>query len=72
MLGSKLDARLHKGMWVFGGLGVLTVVEYLVAIGMNGGATPYLVAIALVKAWLILQYFMHMAQIWLHGEESHD
>jgi hypothetical protein len=69
----RLAARLRKrsaayrlGMMVLGGLALLTAVEFW--IGAGGGSVVFLFLIALVKAGLILQYFMHMAQLWGEGE----
>ena len=61
-------ALFRQGWVVFAGLGVLTVGEYWVATSMTG-ALPYLAVIALVKAWLVIQYFMHVAQLWTTEEE---
>lgn len=61
-------ALFRQGWFVFAGLGVLTLVEYGVATSI-AGALPYLAVIALVKAWLVIQYFMHVAQLW-HVEEG--
>lgn len=57
------DTRIRLGWIIFTALAVLTVVEFLVG-ALIRPATPYLVAIAIVKAWLIVYYFMHVAQLW--------
>lgn len=49
-------------------LGVLTALEYWVSVGLHGGAA-FLFIIALVKAGIIVQNFMHIARLW--REESH-
>lgn len=56
--------RLRLGLIIFIGLGVLTAVEYWIAIAIHSTTIPYLAVIALFKAWLIAQYFMHIAQLW--------
>ena len=66
--GSKV-AQLRRGWVVFLGLGLLTIVEYWVATSF-AGALPYLAVIALIKAWLVIQYFMHVAQLWNTAEEE--
>lgn len=64
-------AKLRLGWIVIGALGVLTIVEYWVAISVHSTPLPYLAVIAVVKAWLIVQYFMHVAQVWRSGEGGH-
>ena len=62
-------AKLRLG-WIVGiGLAVLTVVEYIIAVSLHSNLLLYLVVIALLKAWLIVQYFMHIGQLW-HGHEE--
>jgi cytochrome c oxidase subunit IV len=46
------------------GLAVLTAVEYGIAVALHSNVLPYLAVIALIKAGLIVQYFMHVAQLW--------
>jgi cytochrome c oxidase subunit IV len=48
-------------------LAVLTIVEYLVSVYL--GSTVLLLIIALIKAAIIVQNFMHIARLW--REESH-
>lgn len=62
-------ARLRLGWIVITALAVLTALEYWIAISIHSTALPYLAMIALVKAGLIIQYFMHVAQLW-RGEEG--
>lgn len=59
---------LRRGWFVFGGLAVLTGVENVVSAWMDSGATVVLVPFALGKAWLILDYFMHVRGL-VGGEE---
>ncbi len=67
-----MDARkaaaLARGIRVFAGLLVLTVVEYGIAVGMTGNLAP-LAVVALLKAGLIVEYFMHLSQLW-HPEHE--
>ena len=56
---------------VFGVLAILTIVEYVIAtadLALVGGV--FLILIALAKAGLIVQFFMHIYRLW-RGEESH-
>lgn len=48
-------------------LAVLTIVEFIIAVYM--GALVLLFIIALLKAAVIIQNFMHIARLW--QEESH-
>ena len=59
---------LRRGLWTFLALMVLTIVEFFVAIALNGSTIP-LFLIALVKAALIVWVFMHIYRLW--REESH-
>jgi len=62
-------ARRFKVGWVVGAvLAALTIVEYFVAVGVEGNLV-WLGLIGVAKAWLILKYFMHVGQVW--GEEDH-
>lgn len=58
---------LRRGVNVIVALGILTAVEFLVAVTMSGNPLlAILTAVAVIKAGLILQYFMHSAQLWGH------
>ena len=56
--------KMRLGLYVFGVLMVVEVVEYLVGTGIKKGAWPYLAALALIGAWPILYYFMHVTGLW--------
>ena len=62
----------RHGLLIIGLLALLTVAEFVVAIAIDStvglivGLTPF----ALVKAALILWYFMHVYKAW-RGEEEH-
>ncbi len=65
-----LKTALNLGLLVIIGLAVLTIIEFFVPIGLEKWpALPVLTFIALLKAALIIWYFMHVAQIWRRGEE---
>lgn len=56
---------------VFGVLVVLTIVEFIIAtanLALVGGV--FLLLLALAKAGLIVQFFMHIYRLW-RDEESH-
>lgn len=60
-----LQPALQRGLVVIVVLAVLTVVEFVVpAVLEREPALPILVFLALVKAGLIVHYFMHLAQLW--------
>jgi cytochrome c oxidase subunit 4 len=52
---------------IFFVLAVLTIAEYFVSTQL--GSTIFLVLIALAKAALIVQFFMHVYRLW--REEAH-
>jgi cytochrome c oxidase subunit 3 len=61
-------AALRQGVLIFVYLAVLTALEYFVAVAMD--AVPLLVIVALVKAGLVMYYYMHIYRL---GEgDSHD
>ena len=64
-----LASSLRKGLMVLIVLGALTAIEYVIAVAMESGAMAFLVVIGVVKAALILYYFMHIAQLWRQEEE---
>ena len=61
--------KLRIGWIVAIVLAVLTALEYWIAIRFEGNVIPWLAIIALLKAWLIVQYFMHVSQLW-HAEKG--
>lgn len=64
--GKKAAQRL--GIYVFAALMVFTLVEYYVSIQLE--STVGLFIIMLIKATLIVYYFMHVYRLW--REESHS
>jgi cytochrome c oxidase subunit III len=61
-------SMLSQGVFIFVYLAVLTALEFFVAITFN--AIPILVVIALVKAVLVVYYYMHVYQ--LNAENEGD
>jgi len=61
-------ADYRQGFFVFLALAVLTGIEIAIAIYLDNPAVP-LIIISLIKAGLIVQYFMHIYRLW--REESH-
>lgn len=55
-----------RGLRVIAFLAVLTLIEYAIAISLASavGLMVLLSFIALVKAWLIVTYFMHLPLVW--------
>lgn len=62
------EARRQTGLRVFGGLALLTALEYVAAVSLDKNL-PVLVVFALPKAALIIWYFMHLRRVW--AVESH-
>lgn len=54
------SARVRTGYVVFAALAVATAVEYVVAVSDVPGSLLVLAVVALLKAWLIVDYFMHV------------
>ena len=61
--------KYRQGINVLIWLAVLTVVEFLIA--ASSGAAIALSVIALMKAALIVQYFMHLSRVTSSEEEPH-
>jgi cytochrome c oxidase subunit 3 len=59
---------LNQGMIIFIFLAVLTALEFFIAIAMD--AVPLLVIVALVKAGLVVYYYMHIYK--LNAEDEGD
>jgi cytochrome c oxidase subunit 4 len=69
---SGAGAAYRRGIIVAVVLAVLTVVEYFIGTGeILNGSLIVLAVIALVKAGLIVQYFMHISRLWTDEEEAH-
>lgn len=66
------SAEQRSGFTVFVILAVLTIVEYVVAVGLDSkvGLIVLLTAAAVAKCWAIVVYFMHISRLW-RGEEAH-
>ena len=62
-------AAYRQGFLVLVGLAVLTALEFFVASAL-GGSIVFLFVLALAKAGLILQYYMHVHLLWSE-EETH-
>ena len=67
-MNEKKSAVYRQGLIVLVGLAVLTAVEY--GVSFLDAAFTALFIIGLFKAWLILQYYMHVAKLWSE-EEGH-
>jgi cytochrome c oxidase subunit III len=55
------SSALRQGVMIFVYLTVLTILEYFVAVAMD--AVPLLVVVAIVKAGLVLYYYMHIYKL---------
>ncbi len=57
----------RRGDFVIVALGVFTAIEFVIAVTWSGnGVAAVLGVIGLVKAALIINYFMHFKQLWTH------
>ena len=65
---TRLSSAFRLGLLVLIVLAVLTVIEYAVAVGLDDGNLPYLVIRAVLKAGIIVYYFMHVYQLWRQEE----
>lgn len=66
-MNDKRAAAYRLGLITLAILGLLTIVEYVV--GVYLGSLVLLFIIAVVKAAVIVQNFMHITRLW--REESH-
>jgi hypothetical protein len=66
-LRARRSAIYRLGVFVLIGLAVLTAIELAVALTLH--SVVLLLIMALFKAGLILQYFMHVTRVW--SEEAH-
>ena len=56
---------LRVGWVVIIALFILTIIEFVAAIGLSGSLQlGVLLVLALIKGALIVQYFMHFGQLW--------
>ena len=62
-------AAYRQGFLVLVGLAVLTGLEFVVA-QLTNGSPVFLMILALLKAGIILQYYMHVRRLWSE-EETH-
>ena len=67
-MNDKKKADYRQGIIIFIALAVLTAIEYFAATGLANPAVP-VVLINIVKAALIIWYFMHIYRLW--REEAH-
>lgn len=59
----------RRGVLVFTVLAVLTVIEYVLAV--NNIPVIVLIVLFLMKAALVLNYFMHFGRLFSSGEGEH-
>ncbi len=57
-----MNGAYRTGVIVLVGLAVLTLIEYFLA--LVGGLMVPLMLVAVFKAALILEYFMHFSHLW--------
>ena len=64
----KRKAEYRRNVYVFIVLALLTLGEFFIAINLENPAVPLMI-VALIKAGLIIYYFMHVYRLW--REEEH-
>ena len=64
----ELGAKMRLGLAVFGVLMAIEILEYVFGVNMRGGAWLILAPLALIGAWPIVRYFMHIEQLWRSEE----
>jgi cytochrome c oxidase subunit III len=64
----KNSSMLSQGVFIFVYLAVLTALEFLVAVTFN--SVPLLVVVALIKAALVVYYYMHIYKLNLENERD--
>ena len=70
---TKVESASYKKDWRYGwiifvALLVLTLIEYFIGVQPNPSAVALMI-VALIKATLIVYFFMHVYRLW--REESH-
>jgi len=65
----KKKAANRQNIYVVVAIAVLTLVEFWFALNLANPAVPIFI-VALLKAGLIVQYFMHIYRLW--REEDHS
>lgn len=62
----------NRGLTAIVVLAVLTIVEYVIAVGIDSttAVVTLLAVIGVAKALVILEYFMHLSKLW-RGEGEH-
>ena len=65
----KKRAEYRRNIIVFVVLAALTLIEFFIAINLASPAVPLFI-IALIKAGLIVNYFMHINRLW--QPEDHE
>lgn len=61
----------RTGLWVFIALAVLTGLEFVIAF-MELQWWSVFIIIAIIKAWLVIQYYMHFSRLFAGEAVRHD
>lgn len=69
-MNEKKAAAYRLGLITLLLMAVLTIVEFFVSIYL--GSLVLLFIIAVIKAAIIVQNFMHISRLWRVGEENHS
>ncbi len=66
---TKPTGALRRGVVVFAGLAVLTLLEYFLSI--QQAPMIFLWVVALFKAGIVIWFFMHIFRLWTRDEGEH-
>jgi hypothetical protein len=62
--------RMSIGYAVFGALIVIKAFEYFIGTRVRSGGWMFLAVLAVAGAWMIVYYFMHIAQLRARGRDG--
>jgi uncharacterized membrane protein len=65
----EITRKFRKGLYVFIGLLIVEVAEYIIGVRVSSGNFIFMVLLAVPGSWLIVHYFMHIKELWLPPEE---
>ncbi len=70
MSSADYETARRRGVVVLVVLAIATIVEFVIAAAASFAVPAWLLIIAVGKAWLIVVFFMHVAQLRRDGDSS--
>ena len=67
---NKMFKQFKLGTIVFIALMIVEIIEYVVGVKIVKGNLILLTVLAILGAWLILQYFMHIQHLWIPHDKT--